>query len=78
MQYKDTGLNWIYTSPHIPYEETPLYCAVTGIIGELGSISVGVGYTMPFQLIGAPWIEGVKLAEELNAHIVLRVRPILY
>ena len=67
MHFKDTGLHWIHTSPHIPYEETPLYCAVTGIIGELGSVSVGVGYTMPFQLIGAPWIESNILADELNS-----------
>ncbi|MDW7680766.1 MAG: DUF1343 domain-containing protein, partial [bacterium] len=26
----------------------------------------GVGYTSPFELIGAPWIEGEKLAQELN------------
>ncbi|MFC1724386.1 exo-beta-N-acetylmuramidase NamZ domain-containing protein [candidate division KSB1 bacterium] len=67
MHYEDTGLNWIYTSPHIPYDQTPLYCAVTGIIGELGSVSVGVGYTMPFQLIGAPWVESTNLTEELNS-----------
>ena len=68
MFFEDTGLNWIPTSPHIPYKESALYCAITGIIGELGIVCEGVGYTLPFQLIGAPWINGYVLSEKLNSY----------
>lgn len=67
MDYVDTGLHWVPTSPHIPTEDTAYYYASTGSIGELGTISNGVGYTMPFKLIGQEWIDGEKLTEELNA-----------
>jgi len=67
MSFQDTGLSWIPTSPHIPEADTPLYYATTGIIGELGLVNMGVGYSMPFKLIGAQWINANLLAEKLNA-----------
>lgn len=67
MLWPDTKLPWIPTSPHIPNPETALFYSATGILGELESVNIGVGYTMPFQLIGQEWIDGVKLAERLNA-----------
>lgn len=68
MSYRDTGLPWIPTSPHIPESDTPLYYPITGILGEMGIVNIGVGYTLPFKLIGAPWINGKELAKALNAH----------
>jgi len=67
MDFDDTGLSWIPTSPHIPRSETPYYCAATGNLGELGTVCVGVGYTLPFELVGEEWMDGNKLAEELNS-----------
>ena len=67
MRWTDTGLVWIPTSPHLPHAETVYFVTTTGCIGELGTISIGVGYTSPFELIGAPWMNGEKLAEELNS-----------
>ncbi len=64
--FNKTGLNWVPTSPHIPLAETVPYYATTGLIGELGTISVGVGYTMPFMLTGNPDIDAFELADELN------------
>jgi uncharacterized protein YbbC (DUF1343 family) len=66
MRFDDTGLEWVPTSPHIPHAKTALFCATVGCIGELQSINEGVGYTLPFELIGAPWIDGDLLATELN------------
>ncbi len=66
MLYQETGLLWIPTSPHIPEADTPLYFASTGILGELDLVSIGIGYTLPFKVVGAPWIDGKKLAEGLN------------
>ncbi|MGE5315344.1 MAG: exo-beta-N-acetylmuramidase NamZ domain-containing protein [Acidobacteriota bacterium] len=67
MTWQETGLPWVPTSPHIPHAETALDYSVTGIMGELNSINIGVGYTMPFQLIGAPWIDGRRFAAAMNA-----------
>ncbi|NCQ19284.1 MAG: DUF1343 domain-containing protein [Ignavibacteria bacterium] len=67
MNFAATGLEWIPTSPHIPYKETPEYYVATGILGELGFISEGVGYTIPFQTFAAEWIDGELLAQKMNA-----------
>ncbi len=66
MAWQDTGLPWVPTSPHIPEPDTPFYYPITGIIGELSIVSVGVGYTLPFKIIGAPWIDGDRFSNELN------------
>lgn len=67
MAFQDTGLSWIPTSPHIPEADTPLYYATTGILGELGLVNIGVGYSMPFKLIGAEWIDAEQFSSALNA-----------
>ncbi|NGX56560.1 MAG: hypothetical protein K1060chlam5_00803 [Candidatus Anoxychlamydiales bacterium] len=66
MSYKDTNLHWIPTSPHIPEPDTPLFYPSTGILGELEIVNIGVGYTLPFKIIGAPWIDANKFANQLN------------
>lgn len=65
MTFTDTSLPWIPTSPHIPESSTPLFYACTGILGEMG-IHVGVGYTLPFKVVGAPWIDADQFAQKLN------------
>ena len=67
MTYEKTGLQWIPSSPHIPQHETSMFYPVSGILGELGYMSIGVGYTVPFQLFAAEWIEAGKLAKNLNS-----------
>ena len=66
MSFQETGLSWIPTSPYIPDVMTPFYYPTTGIIGELGLVNIGIGYTLPFKVIGAPWIEAKLLASRLN------------
>ncbi len=67
MTYGETGLAWIPTSPQIPEPDTPFYYASTGILGELELVNIGVGYTLPFKIVGAPWISGQELSQQLNA-----------
>ena len=80
MTFEQTGLQWVPTSPHIPYSSSPMYYASTGILGELGVISVGIGYTLPFQLFGAEWIDPESLCARLSAMQVPGVvfRPITF
>lgn len=66
MNFQETGLSWIPTSPNIAEATTPLYCPITGILGELQIVNIGIGYTLPFKLIGAPWIDAKVFSEHLN------------
>ncbi|MCK4934922.1 MAG: DUF1343 domain-containing protein, partial [Simkaniaceae bacterium] len=66
MKYSETGLAWIPPSPHIPEADTPFYNATTGILGELDLVNIGIGYTLPFKVVGATWIDADKFAEKLN------------
>ncbi len=68
MTWEDAGLKWVMTSPHIPNANACAYYVATGIVGELNTISIGVGYTQPFELFGAPGLDGEKLAEALNSY----------
>ena len=66
MDYTATGLQWIPSSPHIPHPHSAFFYPVSGILGELSYMSIGVGYTIPFQMFAAPWAEADKLADALN------------
>lgn len=66
MIYEETGLQWIASSPHIPHPITALFYPVSGILGELGYMSIGVGYPLPFELFAAEWVDAEKLAENMN------------
>ena len=80
MTWEQTGLEWVIASPHIPNKNSSYFYPVTGILGELGYVSIGVGYTLPFQMIGAPWINAEKYATALNQlHLAgLEFRPIYF
>lgn len=66
MIFEETGLPWVPSSPHIPHAHSPYYYPVTGILGELYVYNIGVGYTLPFQLVAAPWIDADRLTKNLN------------
>lgn len=66
LRWEDTGLPWVPTSPHIPHYYSAQFYAATGILGELGVISEGVGYTLPFQLLGTDWIDENEIAKRMN------------
>lgn len=80
MTYAQTGLDWVAPSPHIPNANAALYYATTGILGELGVVSIGVGYTMPFQLVATDSVSANQLADSLNALKLegVHFRPIFY
>lgn len=65
--WDQTGLTWINPSPNMrSLTEALLYPGV-GML-ETTNISVGRGTDTPFEVIGAPWIDGPALAAELNGH----------
>jgi len=69
MLYEDTGLPWVLPSPNIPFSDSSKYYVSSGICGELyGFLNIGVGYTLPFQVFGATWIDPVALKEKLDSY----------
>lgn len=78
MDFRATGMPWVLPSPHIPTPETALYYPMSGILGELYAISIGVGYTEPFKLFCAQWIDAPELARRMNALNLpgMKFRPI--
>src|SRR5690606_23688454 len=69
MTWEDTGLMWFPTSPNVPTVNSARGLAMLGIFGELGIISIGIGTTTPFQLIGSMdfnWKEISKNLDYLN------------
>ncbi len=63
--FRETGLPWVPTSPHIPTPEAALTYGTLGTVGCTGAVSIGVYYTLPFQVVGAPWMKAEVFAREL-------------
>ncbi len=66
MVWDDTGLPWVATSPNVPRASTVLHLVATGLLGEIGGVSIGMGTDRPFEYLAAPWIDGARLARILN------------
>ena len=66
MNPQESGLPWKATSPNIPYPHSPYFYAATGIVGELSTLSIGIGTAFPFQVAGAPGLDAWALANELS------------
>lgn len=66
MWFDGTGLPWAPTSPNMPHPSTtvvyPGMCLLEGT-----NLSVGRGTALPFEICGAPWLDGRALATQLNA-----------
>ena len=67
MFFEETGLPWVPTSPHIPHLYSAIFYPISGILGELYIFSIGVGYTLPFQLFAAEWIDADALTHNMNS-----------
>jgi len=65
MWYDQTSLPWIFPSPNIPtLDAATVYPGQVFLEGT--NVSEGRGTTRPFELFGAPWIDGFELAKNLN------------
>ncbi len=79
MYYEDTGLPWILPSPNMPTLDTaivyPGMCLLEGT-----TVSEGRGTTRPFEIFGAPGIDGVALARTLTEMKLpgVRFRPLSF
>ncbi len=82
MVWQDTGLTWIPTSPGIPHAHNAQLYVATGMVGGSGpNVNEGGGNSMPFELIGALFVDDPRvLAQNLNAAQLPGVwfRPLIY
>lgn len=79
MWFDQTGLHWTSPSPGIPhFTTTVVYPGMCFIEGT--NLSEGRGTGLPFEVVGAPFLDGHALAEELNARQLdgARFRPMVF
>jgi len=79
MWFDETGLPWVNPSPNMrSLTQATLYPVICPI--EAADISVGRGTDTPFEVFGAPYLNGERLAAELNAAAIphLRFVPISF
>ena len=73
MWFDETGQTWVNPSPNMrSLTEATLYPGI-GLL-ETTNVSVGRGTDTPFEVVGAPWIDGRKLAAYLNSRSIRGVR----
>jgi uncharacterized protein YbbC (DUF1343 family) len=65
MLWPDTGLPWVAPSPNMPTPDTALVYP-GGCLLEGTNLSEGRGTTRPFELVGAPYLDGERLAAALG------------
>lgn len=66
MWWDENDLPFVYPSPNLPTLNSLIAYTATCIL-EATTLSEGRGTTLPFEMIGAPWVDGHALANELNA-----------
>jgi uncharacterized protein YbbC (DUF1343 family) len=71
--YDETDLLWVPPSPGIPHFDTTVVYPGTCLI-EGTNVTEGRGTPLPFEVIGAPWIDGEALAAEMNSQRLEGVR----
>ena len=76
MWFDETGLPWVPPSPAMPKLETAIVYPGTCLL-EGANVSEGRGTAMPFECLGAPWIDGYALAGALHERALpgVRFRP---
>ncbi|MBD2867034.1 exo-beta-N-acetylmuramidase NamZ family protein [Paenibacillus arenilitoris] len=79
MQFPDTGMLWVPPSLGLPRFETALLYPGTCLF-EGTNVSEGRGTALPFEMIGAPFIDSQRLADEMNARRQpgVRFRPVYF
>jgi uncharacterized protein YbbC (DUF1343 family) len=79
MHFEDTGLPWVLPSPNMPTPDTA-FVYPGGCLIEGTNLSEGRGTTRPFELVGAPWLDGHALARSLDRERVggVAFRPVAF
>lgn len=73
MWYDQTGLKWVRPSPNLPTLESAILYPGTCLF-EGTNLSEGRGTERPFEIIGAPYVDGIKWAKALNEYMLPGVK----
>jgi uncharacterized protein YbbC (DUF1343 family) len=73
MYFDETGFPWINPSPNMKDLTSAILYPGLGII-ESTTLSVGRGTERPFQMFGAPWVDGPAVARDLEARHIPGIR----
>lgn len=73
MMLPELDIPWTAPSPNCPTYDSAM-CYIGTCVFEGTNVSEGRGTTMPFQMIGAPWIDARELARRMNAKNIRGVR----
>ena len=70
LTYEQTGLPWILPSPQVPQGINAIGYPCAGIVGDFSGfyLNIGVGYTLPFQVFAAEWVDAEKFKAELDSY----------
>ncbi len=69
MLYADTKLPWVLPSPNIPSSRSAICYPSAGLVGEFSNyLQIGVGYTIPFEVFGATWMDAEALKAKLDSY----------
>ncbi len=72
-RFSQLGRTWVATSPGMAHlDAVALYPGTCLIEGT--NMSVGRGTALPFEICGAPWLDGDRLARQLNTYDLPGVR----
>jgi uncharacterized protein YbbC (DUF1343 family) len=71
--FDETGLPWVNPSPNIRSVTQALLYSGIGLL-EATNVSVGRGTDTPFEVIGAPWLDGARVVEALDRRRLAGVR----
>lgn len=73
MWFDETGVGWVDPSPNLRSLTGNIFYPAVELL-RAGDVSVGRGTETPFELLGAPWIEGEQLAAYLEGRGIPGVR----
>jgi len=79
MYFDATGLPWVLPSPNIPTLDTTVVYP-GAVLFEGTMLSEGRGTMKPFEIVGAPWIDGDRFADQMNRQRLPGVffRPVFF
>ena len=68
MLWDNTGLRWRPTSPNIPKALSPYFYAMTGMLGGMTPVDIGIGTARPFEYAGAQGVEPNEFCAVMNGY----------
>ena len=79
MYFDETGVPWVMPSPNMPTPDTAIVYPGTVLV-EGTNASEGRGTTRPFEIVGAPWVDGERLDRRMAAHNLpgVHFRPLAF